>query len=29
VFLDGTDSAATREQGTLGLLDKLGAALGV
>ena len=29
VFLDGTDSAATREQGTHGLLDKLGAALGV
>ena len=28
VFLDGTDSAATREQGTQGLLDKLGAALG-
>jgi uncharacterized protein YndB with AHSA1/START domain len=28
VFLDGTDSAATREQGTQGLLDNLGAALG-
>ncbi len=28
VFLDGTDWAATREQGTHGLLDKLGAALG-
>ncbi len=28
VFLDGTDSAATREQGTHGLLDKLGATLG-
>jgi uncharacterized protein YndB with AHSA1/START domain len=27
VFLDGTDSAATREKGTQGLLDKLGAAL--
>jgi len=27
VFLDGTDWAATREQGTRGLLDKLGAAL--
>lgn len=27
VFLDGTDSAATREQGTQGLLDNLGAAL--
>jgi uncharacterized protein YndB with AHSA1/START domain len=27
VFLDGTDSAATREQGSHGLLDKLGAAL--
>ncbi len=27
VFLDGTDSAATREQGTQGLLDKLDAAL--
>jgi uncharacterized protein YndB with AHSA1/START domain len=27
VFLDGTDSAAQREQGTQGLLDKLGAAL--
>jgi uncharacterized protein YndB with AHSA1/START domain len=28
VFLDGTDGAAMREQGTQGLLDKLGAALG-
>ena len=27
VFLDGTDWAAGREQGTQGLLDKLGAAL--
>jgi uncharacterized protein YndB with AHSA1/START domain len=27
VFLDGTDSAAQREQGTQGVLDKLGAAL--
>jgi uncharacterized protein YndB with AHSA1/START domain len=27
VFLDGTDSAATREQGTRALLDKLDAAL--
>jgi uncharacterized protein YndB with AHSA1/START domain len=27
VFLDGTDWATTREQGTQGLLDKLGAAL--
>jgi uncharacterized protein YndB with AHSA1/START domain len=29
VFLDGTDSAATREQGTQGLFDKLEAALRV
>jgi uncharacterized protein YndB with AHSA1/START domain len=28
VFLDGTDWVAGREQGTQGLLDKLGAALG-
>jgi hypothetical protein len=28
VFLDGTDWAEMREQGSQGLLDKLGAALG-
>ena len=26
-FLDGYDTAATREEGTAGLLDKLGASL--